>query len=388
MNDGRAVVIGAGPAGLASAAELRRRGVPTVVLERADGIAASWRGRYDRLRLNTSRWFSKLPGGSYAPGTGVFPTRDEVVAYLEDYVRDNALDVRINTSVERIDRDGAGWVVRTSAGDVTAEQVVVAAGYEHTPFVPDWPGRDRFRGSLLHAAEYRNPEPFRDRDVVVVGPGCSGMEIAYDLAEGGARSVRLAIRTPPNILIRSPIGPVFALALMRVRPQRADRVVNFVRSKEVGDLTEYGLPVPEEGTFTRLRRLGVAPAIVDKVVIEAIRERRIEIVANIESLDETGADLVDGARIEPDAVIAATGYRAGLEPMVGHLGVLDAHGTPRAFAAEAAAPGLRFVGYLHIPAQFRYGGREGRRAAKAIARELHARPARTTSGQMAAYGTP
>ena len=249
------------------------------MLERADAIGASWRGRYDRLRLNTSRWFSKLPGGSYAPGTGVFPTRDEVVSYLEDYARDNALDVRLRTRVERIDPDGAGWVVRTSAGDVPAEHVVVAAGYEHTPFVPDWPGRDRFRGALLHAAEYRNPEPFRDRDVLVVGPGCSGMEIAYDLAEGGARKVRLAVRTPPNILIRSPMGPAFALALMRVRPQRADRVVNFVRSKEVGDLTEFGLPVPEEGTFSRLRRLGVAPAIVDKVVIEAIRERRIEIVA-------------------------------------------------------------------------------------------------------------
>ena len=365
MSQDVTVVIGAGPAGLATAAELRRRGVPAVVLERADAIAASWRGRYDRLRLNTSRWFSTLPGGSYPPGTGVFPTRDEVVTYLEDYARDNALEVRLRTRVERIDPDGAGWTVRTSAGDFPAEHVIVAAGYEHTPYVPEWPGRDRFGGALLHAAEYRNPEPFRDRDVLVVGPGCSGMEIAYDLAEGGARKVRLAVRTPPNILIRSPMGPAFALALMRVRPQRADRVVNFLRSKEVGDLTEFGLPVPEEGTFSRLRRLGVAPAIVDKVVIEAIRERRIEIVASIEALDETGAVLVDGARIEPDAVIAATGYRTGLEPMVGHLGVLDDHGTPRAFAAEPAAPGLRFVGYLHIPAQFRYGGREGMRPSSA-----------------------
>ena len=73
MSNGGAVVIGAGPAGLASAAELRRRGVPAVVLERADGVAASWRGRYDRLRLNSSRWFSKLPGGRYARGHGDLP---------------------------------------------------------------------------------------------------------------------------------------------------------------------------------------------------------------------------------------------------------------------------------------------------------------------------
>ncbi|MGZ6675569.1 MAG: FAD-dependent oxidoreductase, partial [Solirubrobacteraceae bacterium] len=97
MSNGGTVVIGAGPAGLATAAELRRRGVAALVLERADAVGSSWRGHYDRLRLNTSRWFSKLPGGSYGPGTGVFPTRDEVVSYLEDYANDNALDVRLRT---------------------------------------------------------------------------------------------------------------------------------------------------------------------------------------------------------------------------------------------------------------------------------------------------
>jgi putative flavoprotein involved in K+ transport len=388
MSDGRTVVIGAGPAGLASAAELRRRGVPVVVLERADAIGASWRGRYDRLRLNSSRWFSKLPGGPYARGTGVFPSRDEVVGYLEGYAERHAIDVRLHTRVERIDRDGTGWIVRTSGGDVAAEQVIVAAGYDHTPFVPDWPGRERYRGSLLHAAAYRNPEPFRGGDVLVVGPGCSGMEIAYDLAEGGARKVRLAVRTPPNMLVRSPMGPAFALALMRIRPERADRIVNFVRAKEIGDLTEHGLPVPEEGTFSRLRRLGVAPAIVDKTVVEAIRDGRIEIVAGVQSLDGTGVALADGTRIELDVVIAATGYRCGLEPVVGHLDVLDDDGVPRAFGAEAAAPGLRFVGYVHLPAHLRHAGREARWAAKAIARELRERPAPAVSGHTAALGTP
>jgi cation diffusion facilitator CzcD-associated flavoprotein CzcO len=387
MSDGRAVVIGAGPAGLASAAELRRRGVPVVVLERADAIAASWRGRYDRLRLNTSRWFSRLPGCRYARGTGIFPARDEVVGYLEGYARENALDVRLRTRVERIDSNGAGWTVRTSAGDIDAEHVIVAAGYDHSPFIPDWPGRERFEGQLLHAADYRNPEPFRDRDVLVVGPGCSGMEIAYDIAEGGAGRVRLAVRTPPNMLVRSPLGPGIALTLLRMRPDRADRIVNFARSKEIGDLSEYGLPVPEEGVFTRLRRLGVAPAIIDKDVIEAIKGRRIEIVAGVESLDDTGVALADGTRIEPDAVIAATGYRCGLEPVVGHLGVLDENGVPRVVDGGEAAPGLRFIGYMPIPAQLRHSGRLARRAAKAIAGEPRGHAGTATSGQMAAFGT-
>jgi cation diffusion facilitator CzcD-associated flavoprotein CzcO len=386
MNEGRTVVIGAGPAGLASAAELRRRAVPVVVLEQAGAVGASWRGRYDRLRLNSSRWFSKLPGGRYARGTGMFPSRDEVVGYLEDYAERHGIDVRLHTRVERIDRDGAGWVVRTSGGDVAADHVIVAGGYDHTPFVPDWPGRERFHGPLLHAAEYRNPEPFRDRDVLVVGPGCSGMEIAYDVAEGGARSVRLAVRTPPNMLVRSPMGPGFALALLRLRPERADRIVNFIRRKEIGDLSEYGLPVPEEGTFSRLRRLGVAPAIIDKHVIDAIRERRIEVVAGVEALDDTGVQLADGTRIEPDAVISATGYRCGLEAMVGHLDVLDEVGVPRAADGAEAAPGLRFIGYMPIPAQMRHSGRQAKRAAKAIARTVRTQPRPATSGQTAAVG--
>jgi cation diffusion facilitator CzcD-associated flavoprotein CzcO len=367
MNDGRVVVVGAGTAGLASAAELGRRGVPVTVLERADAVAASWRGRYDRLRLNSSRPFSKLPGGRYARGTPIFPSRDEVVSYLEGYARRNRIEVRLGTRLERIDRQGDGWLLRTSAGDLPAGHVIVAAGYDHTHFVPAWPGRDRFEKRLIHSGEYRNALPFHGADMLVVGPGCSGMEIAYDLAEHGAGRVRLAVRTPPNILIRSPAGPIFANALRRLPPAKADAFMRFVRAKEVGDLTEYGLPVPEEGIFSRLRRLSVAPAIVDKEVIQAIRDRRIEIVAGVESLDETGLTLADRTRIEPDAVVAATGYRTGLEPIVGHLGLLNERGVPHAPRGQEAVPGLRFVGYQPLPAHIHHMAGEAKRVAKEIA---------------------
>ncbi|MEA2418347.1 MAG: hypothetical protein QOE60_553 [Thermoleophilaceae bacterium] len=365
MIDKRVVVIGAGPAGLAAASELGRLGVGATVLEQAGAVGASWRGRYDRLRLNSSRWFSHLPGLKHERGGGPFPSRDQMVRYLEDYAR--GLDVRVDTRVERIDRDGSGWALRTSQGDVPAEQVVVSSGYAHTPFIPDWAGRDRFGGTLLHAAGYRNPEPFRDRDVLVVGPGCSGMEIAYDLIEGGAGRVRLAVRTPPNILIRMPLGPLFARLMLKLGPERADRIMPRIRRMEIGDLTEYGLPAPEEGVFARLMRLGVAPAIVDKEVIEAIKERRIEIVAGVDSLDESGVGLADGTRIEPEAVIAATGYRCGLEPVVGHLGVLDEDGVPQPPSGDEAAPGLRFIGYLPRPAHIGLIAKEATHAAEGIA---------------------
>jgi cation diffusion facilitator CzcD-associated flavoprotein CzcO len=367
MSDQRVIVIGAGAAGLGSAAELGRRGIPVTVLERADAVASSWRGRYDRLRLNTSRPFTRLPHGRWASGTPMFPSRDQVVAHLEGYARRKGIDVRFGTRLERIESENGRWLLRTSTGDLLARHVIVAAGYDHSGFIPAWPGRDRYERSLIHSGAYRNTEPYQGQDVLVVGPGCSGMEIAYDLAEHGAARVRLAVRTPPNILLRTPPGPLLANALRRLPTKPVDELMKKMRLKEIGDLTEYGLPIPEEGVFGRLKRLSVAPAIVDPETLDAIRDRRIEIVAGVEALDETGVSLADGSRIEPDAVVAATGYRTGLEPLVGHLGVLNERGVPYAPQGQEAVPGLRFVGYQPLPAHLGQMRHDAKRAAREIA---------------------
>jgi cation diffusion facilitator CzcD-associated flavoprotein CzcO len=360
------VVVGAGPAGLASAGELARRGIRALVLERSGAVAASWRGRYDRLRLNSSRWTSQLPGARYARGTGVFPASDEFVRYLEDYASSRSCEVQLNTSVERIDRDGGLWRVRTSTGDIAARHVIVATGYNHTPHVPAWPGRDAFAGRLLHSAEYRSPAAFAGEDVLVVGSGCSGMEIAYELATGGAGRVRLAVRTSPNMLLRSPVGPILGRMVVKLGTERADKVMRAIQQRTVGDLAPYGLPIPEEGMASRLARLGVAPAIVDKETVQAIKDRRFEVVAGVERLDRGAVALADGTLIRPDAVVAATGYRTALQPMVGHLGVLDERGYPHVRAGEAE-PGLRFIGYLPRPGQIGRMGAEAALAAEGIA---------------------
>jgi putative flavoprotein involved in K+ transport len=381
------VVVGGGPAGLAAWVELRRAGVRAVVLEQADAIGAPWRGRYDRLRLNTSRLTTRLVGGRYQRGTGLFPSRDEFIAYLEQYAQRQGIDLRLGTRVQRIDRDDGGWALRTSAGDMRAEQVIVATGYAHEPLIPAWSGRDRYQGRLVHSADYRNADPFRNGDVLVVGPGSSGMEIAYDLAEGGARRVRLSVRTAPNIVLRAlgglP-GDPFAVTMLRLPPRVADAQGRVLRRLVLGDLSDVGLPQPQEGPFARLRRLGVAPAVVDKEVIQAIKDRRIEVVGGVEALDASGVMLSGGARIEPDAIIAATGYRCGLESLVGHLGVLDDRGAPRAVGGRATAPGLRFIGFVPVPGQIRYVGVEAKRAARAIARQTrHSRKARPDAAEQA-----
>ena len=374
MRERQVVVVGAGPAGVSAALALKDRGLRPLVLDQATQVGASWRGRYDRLRLNTCRPLSHLPDRRFPKGTPMFPTRDQVVEHLERHAREDGIDLQLGTHVGRIERDDGGWALDSSGGDVRAAQVVVATGYEQEPFIPDWSGRDSFEGQLRHACEYRNPGPYEGLKVLVVGPGCSGMEIAYDLADGGAEQVWLSVRTPPNIALReSPgkfPGDVIAVALLHLPVRIADRIERVGRRMDLGDLSDYGLPVPEEGVFSRLRRLGVAPAIVDKEVIEAIKARRIEIVRGVESLDATGIRLTDGARVEPDAVVCATGYERRLEPLVGHLGVLDERGGPRAVGERPAAAGLRFIGYVPRPGAIGYMAKEAKRAAKAIAREL------------------
>lgn len=122
------VVVGAGPAGIASALALKDAGLSAVVLEQADRVASSWRSRYDSLRLNTWRRLSQLPGRPYAKGTPAFPSRDQVVEYLERHAGE--LELRLGTRAERIDRRDGGWVVHTSGGEFGAAQLMVATGLD------------------------------------------------------------------------------------------------------------------------------------------------------------------------------------------------------------------------------------------------------------------
>ena len=158
--------------------------------------------------------------------------------------------------------------------------------------------------------------------------------------------MRLAVRGQPHIMLRnSAWGPndVLAAALQRIPPRIADSVDEFIRRRTVGDLAPWGLELPEEGTFTVLRRDDAQPTIIDPDVAEAIKSGRIEIVAGVSSVGADGVQLNDGTAARPDAVIAATGFRTGLEPLVGHLGVLDDQGMPRCEPGIAA--GLHFLGY-------------------------------------------
>jgi cation diffusion facilitator CzcD-associated flavoprotein CzcO len=202
------------------------------------------------------------------------------------------------------------------------------------------------------------------------------MEIAHDLATGGAAKVWLAVRTPPNIILRTLPGglpgDLIATPLYHAPVRLADAITRAARRAAIGDLTSFGLPVPTEGIFSRSARLGRAPAILDMEVIDAVKQGAIQVVAAVTALCGESVTLADGTVLDPDVVVAATGYKRGLEQLVGHLGVLDESGNPRALAPVPAAPGLQFLGFLSRPSLIGYMGKQAMRMAKQIARELSA----------------
>ncbi|MYQ78279.1 MULTISPECIES: flavin-containing monooxygenase [unclassified Streptomyces] len=369
-------VIGGGPGGLAAAAALRARGVRAVVLEKSGAVGASWRGHYDRLHLHTTRRWSALPGLPMPRKFGRWVARDNVVRYLEKYAEHHELEVITGVEVSRIDRaaDGTGWRLSASGGrELTGRAVVVATGFNHTPRLPDWPGRDTFTGELLHASDYRSPAPYAGKDVLVVGVGNTGAEIAVDLVEGGASRVRLAVRTVPHIVRRSTAGwPAQATGIVvrRLPVALVDRAGRLMARAAVPDLSEHGLPRPDTGLYSRVKE-GAIP-VQDVGLIDAVKRGRVQPVAAVESFDKDAVVLADGTRATPEVVIAATGYRRALEPLLGHLDVLDDRGRPVTHGPRTPkqAPGLYFTGFTNpISGMLRELARDAERIAKRIARK-------------------
>ena len=370
MDETDIVIVGAGSAGLATAALLRQHGLEPVVLEAGPEPGAAWRERYDRLRLHTPRLLSGLPGLRMPRRFGRWVARDDLIEYLRAYVGAHELDVRTHTRVSRIDQDGSAWRLETDRGPLRAATVVVATGYNGAPFVPEWPGLDGFTGELVHSSQYRNPEPYRGRDVLVVGAGNSGAEIAHDVADGGARSSKLSVRTPPQIVRRATAGipaQLIGMAIKRMPPHWVDPVSKAQRKLSIPDLSAHGLPRPEQGIRTSFIATGTTP-ILDVGIVDAVRHGRVQVVAAVESFDGADVVLADGSHVTPDAVIAATGFRAGLDSLVGHLGALGPRGLPTKTDGEPVLPGLWFVGFVPtLGGQLREGSIAARKVAQGVA---------------------
>ena len=337
------VVVGGGPAGLATSAELRRRRVEHVVLERGDVAGHTWMNLYDSLTLHTGKHLSTLPGMSFSRSVPMFPSRGDFVAYLHRYVEVFELPIETGRTVTAVARNGDGWVVRTQRGDVSARDVVVATGIVAAPRMPVFPGRERFRGRVLHSVEYRRPAGFQGRRVLVIGAGNSGAEIASELASAGAR-VSIAVRSGANVVPLELAGvPIQYLAFaMRGLPIGLRRRI----AGAVGKLTELRrgkpvLPKPAHGPLDAIPLIGFR-------LVDAIKAGKVVVRPGIAELTETGVRFADGSEDAFDDIILATGFSAALEPL-GGLVRTDAKGfalrTDRVTSADQ--PNLYFVGQTY-----------------------------------------
>ncbi|MBG6054791.1 cation diffusion facilitator CzcD-associated flavoprotein CzcO [Salinibacterium sp. CAN_S4] len=365
-----ALVIGAGPAGLATAAELTPQGLAVLVIDKADRVGSSWSRHYDRLHLHTARRLSSLPGTPIPSTMGQWVARDDFLRYLSDYTETHALDVRLGVTALSVTRDGDGWLASTDRGTIHATVVVVATGYNHTPFRPEWDGVDSFHGQIIHSSEYRNPDQVTGSTVLVVGTGNSGAEIAADLAEGG-HTVLLSVRTMPNIVPRAVVGIPNQLLVLSISPlpRRARDIISGALQKIViGDLSRYGITRAPRGIVTQLERDDVVPTI-DVGLIRALKAGTVMVVASIDRFEDGAVRLSDGSTIAPDAIVVATGYRRGLESLVGGLDILLGNGRPKvnADAQLDNAPGLYFIGYSNpITGNIRQLAIDARRIARVV----------------------
>jgi cation diffusion facilitator CzcD-associated flavoprotein CzcO len=338
----RAVVIGAGPAGLATSRELGRQGIDHVVLERGDALGHTWANLYESLVLHTGKHLSSLPGLPFSRTTRLFPSRRDFLHYLEEYARQFDLPVRTGADVGSLTRVDGQWRVRTTAGaELTSTVVVIATGIVSNPFTASIPGREQFAGKVFHSVEYQRPDAHVGRRVLVVGAGNSAGEIAAELAAAGA-DVSIAVRSGARVVPRDLFGvPIQYLAVGISRlPRPVQRSI--------------------AGAIARASALARGPAVLSPPskekcsdvpligfhLVDAIRAGSIRLKAGVAGFTVDGVRFDDGTEDPFDDVILATGYRAA----VGVLGPLirtDRCGFAlrRGRVASADQPNLYFVGH-------------------------------------------
>jgi cation diffusion facilitator CzcD-associated flavoprotein CzcO len=362
-----AIIVGAGPAGLACAMTMRAAGLNAALFEKADSVGSVWRRHYDRLHLHSDRKRSGLPGLEMPRTYPTYPSREQVVEYLESYAAHFDIQPVFNTRISCVRRDGGRWCADTDRHSVHAPVVVVATGIAETPHRPSWPNSGQYQGSILHSSDYRNPVSCAGKRVLVVGFGNSGGEIALDLANAGV-DVALAVRGPVQILPRDLLGfPILAWAILYSRlPARLVDLINApILRLAVGRFEKLGLCRAAKGPRQMVEEDGRVP-LIDVGTLDKIRDGSIKICGGIDRFTPDGVVFANGTTGKFDAIILATGFRPDLRQLIPDVeGVFDKHGMPLATGRASNAAGLYFCGQVTSPTgQLREIGLEARRIAE------------------------
>jgi putative flavoprotein involved in K+ transport len=351
------VVIGGGQAGLTAGYFLAQQSEPFVILDANDRVGDAWRTRWDSLRLFTPAVFSSLPGFRFPGPRWSFPTKDELADYLEEYAARFELPVRPGGTVERLTKVGDRFVV--AAGDRTyeASNVIVATGAHQIPRVPDFAKELDPRIVQLHSSEYRNPSQLEGEQVLVVGAGNSGAEIALELSK--AHACRVAGPKTGEIPVRHGTIPArIGFRAFRFLGHRVLRVDTAIGRKVGPKLASRGDPLIR----TRLRDLAAAG---------------VEHVPRMVGVRDGLPELEDGRVLDVANVVWCTGFRTDFGWI--DLPVFDDDGRPRHHRGVVESePGLHFLGLV-----FQYSfssdvlpnrGRDARYLARHIARRRNEVP--------------
>jgi len=308
------LIIGASAAGLASAACLKKKGIEFIILEKNSKVANSWRNHYDRLHLHTSKKWSALPYKAFDQKLPKYPSRQNVVDYLDEYSKELNISPVFNTEVLSVKKEGSSWITDTSNGTFQSSFVIVATGLNNKSKVPEWKGMNSFRGLIIHSSWYKNGKSFSGQNVLVVGFGNSACEQAICLHENGAFP-SLSVRSTVNVLPRDLFGiPILELGKFTsmFSSRVADKINAPIIKLAVGDISKLGLKKSAYGPREQIEKQKRIP-LLDIGTIDLIREGHIKVYGDIKWIEGNTVYFDDGKQQTFDAIICATGYQHNLE---------------------------------------------------------------------------
>lgn len=342
------LIIGSGPSGLSIAGRLSKLGIPFEIIEKSDTIGVAWRNHYDRLHLHTDKKYSELPHLPFPKDYPTFVPRNQYVAYLNQYVGHFSIKPIFNQDVVSVKKNGEYWVVQTTDSTFEAKNVLVATGYNRVSKIPALKGQEEFKGEILHSEKYKNGKPYKDKNVLVVGYGNSGAEIALDLYESGARTF-VSIRNPVNIIKREFAGrssQSLAIFFIRFGNTFYDFIARQFKRLLLKKAKGTGIPISPLAPSEQLRTQGKV-AVIDVGTLAQIKAGNIKVMPDIKELTTNEVVFVNDEKLPIDTIIMATGYHARLEQIVENVSpILNERGYPKAmWFDEKPYQGLYFIGF-------------------------------------------